>query len=236
MDKIIIMNGKRDIILDSNIYEYIDSQYKYKIKFTLCHVTEEEFEIMKKQIKMWGLKERLSKIDNMNLGYDKLRYLIDYNPVLDILNIADYDNPDKIGAYKIDETGISYDEKMKQFPMYTSSEKLNEGFKVYTTATYEEIIEHYTSIKRKKEITSTSLENIINRIIDNPREFYIKVYNELTIEEREYLKSLIEDKTCRNCSNMSCRVETHEKLSSNGCIAWENGELVGKRKVLNKNI
>lgn len=236
MSKLIIMAKDEDIILDTNICEYIEAQYKYKNKFLLYHITKEEFEIMNQQIKKWGLKERFSKIDNLNLGYNKSRYMIGYNTVSDTLHIADYNNPDKIGAYIIDKNGISYNEEMCQFPIYAQSEKKTKGLKVYTTASYEDIIKHFTNIKKQKEIPNTSLEEIINKVIDNPRDFYIKICNELTIEEREYLKSLIECKTCSNCSNMSCRVETCEKSSSDACIGWDNNELIGKQKVLHKNI
>lgn len=233
MDKIIVM--EQDKILNMNIFEFIENQYKYQNNFIVCHVTKDEYKIMVKQIKNDGcLKEKYSRIDNLNLGYDKFRYMIAYNPKTNVIHLADYNNPDKIGTYIIDENGISYNEKMKQFYKEHYLAEIMKGPKVYTTTTYEEIVNHYITLKRKKDIPNTSLEKIIDKIIDNPREFYIKVSNELTIKEREYLKSLIENKTCKNCSNMSCSVETCEKLVSDACIAWENGELVGKQKILYK--
>ena len=236
MNKVIVM--EEDKLLNINIFEFIETQYKYQKNFVVCHVTDKEFKIMVSQIKNDGcLKEKYSRIDNLNLGYDKYRYMISYNPKNNVIHLADYNNLYKVGAYTIDENGILFNSDMEQFPnTSTLASMISKATKIYTTVTYEEVIEHYKNLKRKKEITSTSIEEIINKIIDNPSEFYVKIYNELTIDEREYLKSLIECKTCGNCSNMSCRIETYEKIGSNACVAWENHELVGRQKVLNKNI
>lgn len=234
MDKIIVM--EKDKILNIDIFEYIESQYKYQNNFVVCHITEKEYKTMVNQIKNDGcLKEKYSRIDNLNLGYDKYRYMLAYNPKTNVMHLADYNNPDKIGAYTIDENGISYNEEMEQFPNTSSfNTMISKATKIYTTISYEDVINHYTNIKRKNEIPNSSLEEIIDKVIENTREFYTKISDELSIEEREYLKSIIQNKTCGNCSNMSCRVETHEKISSNACIAWENRELIGKQKILYK--
>lgn len=75
------------------------------------------------------------------------------------------------------------------------------------------------------------LKEAIKKIIDNPRNFYIKIANSLTIEEREYLKETIENKSCFNCSNGTCKVETFDKTSNEVCVAWDNKELIGKQKI-----
>jgi len=234
MDKIIVM--EKDKILNIDIFEYIENKYKYQNNFVVCHITEKEYKTMVNQIKNDGcLKEKYSRIDNLNLGYDKYRYMLTYNPKTNVMHLADYNNPDKIGAYTIDENGISYNEEMEQFPNTSSfNTMISKATKIYTTISYEDVINHYTNIKRKNEIPNFSLEEIIDKVIENPREFYTKISDELSIEEREYLKSIIQNKTCGNCSNMSCRIETYEKLSSNACIAWENRELIGKQKILYK--
>lgn len=81
---------------------------------------------------------------------------------------------------------------------------------------------------------NTNLDEIIDKIVENPREFYIKIAEVLSIEEREYLKQVIENKSCMNCSNGTCKVETSEKLDNEICAAWDNKELIGREKVLFK--
>lgn len=75
----------------------------------------------------------------------------------------------------------------------------------------------------------------MNEILENPREFFIKVVDILSIEEREYIKSLIENKNCSNCSNATCRVENSDKLCNDACVAWDNKELIGRSRILSKN-
>ena len=236
MDKLIFKTKDEDIILDANIYECIEAYYKYNNEFIICHVTEEEFTLMCKQIENYGLKERLSQIDNVNLGYDKSRYMIANNYKNNYIALSDYNNPKKLGSYIINENGIFFDKNLEQFPNLPESKRIINGLKIYTTKSYEEIIKHYLDLKKQKEICKTSLTEIITKVIDSPAEFYKKICNELTIEEREYLKSIIENKTCKNCSNMSCRVETYEKIADDiPCLYWDNQELIGKYKILQKN-
>ncbi len=97
------------------------------------------------------------------------------------------------------------------------------------------------------EITKTNssaLEDVIEKIVENPSEFYIKVASVLSYEEREYLKQLIENRSCTNCNNVSCNVEYHEKVGldeslkpqGNNCLGWTNPELIGRKKVLMRTI
>lgn len=87
---------------------------------------------------------------------------------------------------------------------------------------------------------TTSLDNIINKIIEIPRDFYIKVCNTLTPEERTFIIKTLENKNCINCTNPSCKVEYKEKLGldesgnpqGSKCIGWKNEEFIGKSKVL----
>lgn len=51
------------------------------------------------------------------------------------------------------------------------------------------------------------------------REDYIQVANSLSIMERDYLRLMVEGKSCNNCSNGSCRVESSEKSCFDACIA-----------------
>lgn len=79
----------------------------------------------------------------------------------------------------------------------------------------------------------TDLSSIIDDIIEKPDEFYKMVGEQLTPEERIYIRSLI-PKSCNTCSNGCCRVEQVDKPIYD-CIGWENDRLVGKYKVLKLN-
>lgn len=79
----------------------------------------------------------------------------------------------------------------------------------------------------KDNISKISLDVIIEKIMDNPSEFYSKVGKELTAEEYSFLADKIIDKSCDNCM-MLC----DNKLD--GCNNWKNDVMVGKMKVLTK--
>lgn len=79
----------------------------------------------------------------------------------------------------------------------------------------------------------TDLFSIIADIVEQPDVFYRMVGERLTIEERQYIKSLL-PKSCNTCSNGCCRVEQVDKPIYN-CIGWENNRIVGEYKVLNLN-
>ena len=80
---------------------------------------------------------------------------------------------------------------------------------------------------------TSNLEGIISVNNKNSDIFYKNICDIITIEEREYIKSLI-IKSCNNCANMSCRVENYDKPVSD-CFGWENNVEVGKYKVLKLN-
>ena len=79
----------------------------------------------------------------------------------------------------------------------------------------------------------TDLSSIIDNVIEKPDIFYRKVGEELTQEERNYIKSLIQ-KSCDNCSNIDCRVEQVDKPIYK-CINWKNDRIIGEYKVLKLN-
>ncbi len=110
---------------------------------------------------------------------------------------------------------------------------------------YKKIEEEIQQETNNVEITKTStLEDIIEKIVESPRKFYINLADSLSIEEREYLKKLINNRCCDNCTNGSCRVETCEKIGldelgksqGSNCLSWNNYELIGRQRVLTKNI
>ncbi len=131
----------------------------------------------------------------------------------------------------------------------------NEDFKINVEALkikHQEIIDRCKSFENyvKKETIdmkvtkkySSNLEDIIEKIVESPSEFYTKLAYALSIEEREYLKRAIDKKCCNNCTNGSCNVERFEKVEldesrkpqGNNCLSWNNPELIGKQKVFNK--
>ena len=91
-------------------------------------------------------------------------------------------------------------------------------------------------------IPITKLDNILNRIIENSKEFYENICWELTPDERVFILKCLENKSCMNCTNGSCRVEYDEKVGVNeygkpqgsDCTGWFNAELIGRSKVLGK--
>ena len=106
----------------------------------------------------------------------------------------------------------------------------------------EEQIEKETTDMLITRNPESELSDIIEQIIENPREFYIKLESVLTVEEREYLKQLIENRSCLNCTNGSCRVEQCEKVGlddegkpqGSNCLSWNNPELIGRQRILRK--
>lgn len=91
-------------------------------------------------------------------------------------------------------------------------------------------------------ISITKLDNLLNRIVANPNDFYKIICDELTAEERVFILKQLENKCCMNCTNGSCRVEYDEKVGvdefgkprGSECVGWFNAELIGRSKVLRK--
>jgi len=71
-----------------------------------------------------------------------------------------------------------------------------------------------------------SLEDIIDKVLVDPNEFYKNVAGELDYDEYFYLLNKIIDRTCSNC-DYDCK-------RSSICKKWKNDSLVGKMKVLKK--
>lgn len=107
---------------------------------------------------------------------------------------------------------------------------------------YEELRNQYTIEEKASanNIEATNLKDLLNKILECPSDFYVKICNALKPEEKLFLMKNLENKNCLNCINGSCRIEYQEKIGydTNGnpqgssCIGWENAELVGKSKVL----
>lgn len=87
-------------------------------------------------------------------------------------------------------------------------------------------------IEKKKENSKLKLDEIIERAIMNPYKFYKEIASVLSPQEKEFLKKQLEWKCCLNCTNPSCRIESCEKTKDSCCVAWENGELIGRQLIL----
>lgn len=98
---------------------------------------------MKKEIKSGFLDERLTRILEGDLKYNRLRYFMKNDDKLNNISIADYNDFLKIGNYTWDENGIRYNKDKKQFPndMLVSPRRRN--LKIYTTETYDDVISYY---------------------------------------------------------------------------------------------
>lgn len=100
---------------------------------------------------------------------------------------------------------------------------------------YDKLKRCYSSVLEETSSEETSLDEIINKIMDKPREFYIKVYSLLTDDEKIFIINSLLNKGCSTCTFNGCVYKNYD--NSNGvldsdCKAWINEELVGKSKVL----
>lgn len=147
MNKIIVMFENEDKELNMSLYDFIDEQYRLSNPLMVCHVTEDEYNIMKKQIKLGCLYERLPRITNdKDRGYNKFRYVVTYDRIENNLLISDYANKQKIGSYVVDSEGIHYNENGYQITNHPDTRGfVFLGLKVYTTESYSDIIKHYES-------------------------------------------------------------------------------------------
>lgn len=232
MNKIIVMDEDFDKEININLYTFIEQLYKADIPFVVCHVTEKEYSKMWQQVsKTRILNERLSGSDDY--GYNRNRYLIGNNIKEKILEIADYNDLHKKGSYFIKDNEIVFDENAWQFtnnPLglgYSGISFL--GKRIYTTETFDDVINHYQLIK---ELTS-SLDSIISKIYTNPESFYKVVYDTLSSEDKAYIISKISNKSCLNCLNNNCLKRDNSSNVFDHCIDWNNSVLIAKTKILN---
>lgn len=236
MENVIAVFDDADRLLNINLYDFINEQYIYTNKFYVCHVTKVEFKEMLKQIKNGCLNERCLGTGINNIGYNRFRYMMAYSKINNRVLISDYNNPKTLGAYYIDESGIHFDINARQFPNDQIINRYFGGLRIYTTETFDDVIKHYSKNDKIDFIPNKPIDEIINIIIKNPEEFYTKIYKELSLEERDYLKSYIDNKTCENCSNVLCSGYNSLNEDKKFCDNWSNEELIGKEKlILKKN-
>ncbi len=165
MSKIIVMLENEDRELNMSLYDFIDEQYRKANSIMVCHVTEEEYSNMEKQIKSGCLNERLPRITVQDMGYNRFRYVVTYNRLENNLLVSDYDNPNKIGSYLIDSEGLHYDEKGYQI----TNHPMARGFafcslRIYTTESYRDIIAHYEARQTIDELIQQKTKELAELI------------------------------------------------------------------------
>lgn len=192
MGKIIVMFENEDKELNMSLYDFIDEQYRKANPIMVCHVTEEEYLIMKKQIKSGTLNERFSVMDKTEKqrGYNKFRYVVNYNKAKNNLLISDYNSPKKLGSYMLDSDGIHYNEKGYQITNHPFTYQFTfSSLKVYTTETYEDIISYY------------------------------KLQQDIDYKIQEKTKELIDliGRNCNTCNSKCCGIPGNK-----GCGSWSH--------------
>lgn len=155
----------RNNILPMDLYSNIQSFMEADVPFSVCNLSEEEFKLLESEITRYGSLDRLIS-SHRHDTYVSCRFMItrdsDHSKVL----FADYDNHKKRGAYSFDfktET-LNYLEDSIPFTEYYAPDiaknGYTNGFKIYTTETYEDVIKHYQEITDKKQSSDVKQKTI----------------------------------------------------------------------------
>lgn len=150
--KLIVMLEDWDQEIIYSLYEYVDLLYASHINFLVNHVTMEEYEEMQKEIKCGFLDERFSNRVEEGLKYNKFRYLMTSDYKSRNISIADYNDFNKVGNYTVDEDGLHYNPDKLQFPVDCFLSGQRRQITVYTTETYDDVVNYYKELENKKMI------------------------------------------------------------------------------------
>lgn len=130
--------------------------WKLIFLFSVCNLSEEEFKLLESKITRYGNLDRLISSPRHDT-YVSCRFMItrdsDYSKIL----FADYDNPRKRGTYSFDfkEETFNYLENSIPFTEYyapwIAKNGYTNGFKIYTTETYKDVLKYYQEIADKKQ-------------------------------------------------------------------------------------
>ncbi len=93
------------------------------------------------------------------------------------------------------------------------------------------------------DLSGINIEKILKGNETDLRQFYESVADNMLPNERQLIINTLQCKSCSTCTNVTCQVETSEKIGVDefghpqgySCIGWTNDELIGKCKVLGKN-
>lgn len=106
-----------------------------------------------------------------------------------------------------------------------------------------DILKEYIYLNNLKEYDEElMLEDLIEEVLITDNDFYKRIGERITSEEREYIQRKL-NQSCSNCTNDNCRASNYEKIGldedgkpmGNSCIGWINDVMVGKYKVLKLN-
>ena len=100
----------------------------------------------------------------------------------------------------------------------------------------EDILNKYIDINKPEEVIyeeETDLDYLISKAVPSPDNFYKRIGESLTPNERKQIKSLF-PKSCNTCANGCCKVEQADKPIYE-CIGWQNDRIIGKYRVLKLN-
>lgn len=154
----------------------------------------------------------------------------------------------------IEETVIcdDYDRQKVWFVFCEGFGAMHWGIMYHKDSTPEDIFSQYFDDNQLKKqynieeqaiannIKIAKLDDLISKIMNVPADFYCKIEESLSPEERMFIISRLTNKSCMNCTNGSCNIELSEKVGldefgkpqGSDCLGWNNHELVGRSKVL----
>ena len=126
------------------------------------------------------------------------------------------------------------------------SRKNNNPEEIYSGYFYDNQLKEQNNIENlaiANDIKIQKLDDLINKIISSPSSFYTQIEELLSPEERMFITKNLINKSCLNCTNGCCNIETYEKIGLNKygkpegseCLGWYNPELIGKSKILKIN-
>lgn len=163
--KMLCRRPVRDNILNVNLYSYIQLCVEAGIPFSVCNLNEEEFKLLENEIIRYGSLDRLMSGPRRD-HYFPYRFMITRDSDNSKILFADYDNLKKRGEYSFGfktET-LNYLENSIPFTEYYSpniaKNGYTNGFKIYTTETYEDVIRHYQEITDKKQNSDAKQKQI----------------------------------------------------------------------------
>lgn len=76
------------------------------------------------------------------------------------------------------------------------------------------------------------LEDLIDRILSNSKDFYVQLAKSLPLQERVLLRRALDKRTCDNCQIRNCHVDASDRAELVECLHCDNDELIGRQFIL----